>query len=82
MTGWIAIYGAAIKQMVLRLPTFMSDVIKVASLVGLRSAETVEAVRLINDKEASPKLPPKPIGMEHFRFQSSLDRLRRLTFHL
>jgi hypothetical protein len=45
----------AITQMVLRFSPFTGSIIKLACLVGLRPAETVEAVKLINNKEAFAK---------------------------
>ena len=47
----------------------MAQIVKFACLTGLRPAEAVESVRLINDKEAFPKYyNPKPQALEHFRF--------------
>jgi hypothetical protein len=47
----------------------MGQIIKFAVLTGLRPAEAVESVRLINDKEAFEKnYKPERMALEHFRF--------------
>jgi hypothetical protein len=43
-----------IKEMMGKLPNHMSQTIKFACLIGLRLAELVECVKLINDKQAFP----------------------------
>lgn len=45
-----------IRQMIKLLPVQMDNIIKFTLLTGLRPTEAVEAVRLINDKEASAKI--------------------------
>jgi hypothetical protein len=58
-----------VDEMMHSLPSFMAQIVKFACLTGLRPAEAVESVRLINDKEAFPKYyNPKPQALEHFRF--------------
>jgi hypothetical protein len=44
-----------IKEIVQELPTWAGNVVKFGCLVGLRSAEILEAIKLINDKEAFAK---------------------------
>jgi hypothetical protein len=47
------------------------NIIKFDCLTGLRPAEAVESVRLINDKEAFAKYyKPERMALEHFRFSS------------
>ena len=49
----------------------MAQIIKFCCLTGLRPAEAVESVRLINDKEEFPKYyNPERQSLEHFRFPS------------
>ncbi len=55
--------------MIARLSDNMGRIIKFACLVGLRPAETVESVKLINDKESFAKYyNPDMMALEHFRF--------------
>jgi hypothetical protein len=58
-----------IKEMVRLLPTPIPQIIKFGCLVGLRASETLECVKLINDKEAFAKYySPNRQALEHFRF--------------
>jgi len=41
-----------IRQMIQKLPVFMSNIVRFACLTGLRPTEVIESVKLINDKEA------------------------------
>ena len=62
-----------VKEMVSKLPGFMGDIVKFGVLVGLRPAETVEAVKLINDKEAIQTYYNKERqALEHFKFKQFL----------
>jgi integrase len=57
-----------IKEMI-RLTPSIANIIKFDCLTGLRPAEVVESVRLINDKEAFQKYyNPGRNALEHFRF--------------
>ena len=57
--------------MVSKAPGIKGQIIKFACLTGLRPAEAVESVRLINDKEEFPKYyNPERQALEHFRFPS------------
>jgi len=60
-----------IREMVNRLPCHMSRVILFGTLIGLRPAETVQAVRLINDPEAF-KIYYDPVQqcLVHYKFPS------------
>jgi hypothetical protein len=56
-------------EMIQKLPVQMGNIIKLDCLTGLRPAKAVEAVRLINDKEAFAKYyKPERMVLEHFRF--------------
>ena len=58
-----------VKIMIARLPDDMGRIIKFACLVGLRPAESIESVKLINDKESFEKYyNPDVMALEHFRF--------------
>ncbi len=58
-----------IREMIARLPDNMGRIIKFACLVGLRPAESIESVKLINDKESFAKYyNPDMMALEHFRF--------------
>jgi hypothetical protein len=58
-----------IRLMIKKTPTYMGKIIKFGVLVGLRSAEIVESVRLINDKEAFAKYyDPKQMTLLHYKF--------------
>jgi hypothetical protein len=60
-----------IAKMVSITPRIMGQIIKFACLTGLRPAETVESVRLINDKVTLAKYyNPERQALEHFRFPS------------
>jgi hypothetical protein len=58
-----------IREMIQKLPVQMGNIIKFDCLTGLRPAEAVESVRLINDKEAFAKYyKHERMALEHFRF--------------
>jgi hypothetical protein len=60
-----------IAKMVSKAPGIMGQIIKFACLTGLRPAEAVESVRLINDNEEFAKYyNPELQALEHFRFPS------------
>jgi len=60
-----------IAKMISITPGAMGQIIKFACLTGLRPAEAVESVRLINDKEEFTKYyNPERQALEHFRFPS------------
>jgi hypothetical protein len=60
-----------VREMIDKTPPFMAQIIKFACLTGLRPAEAVESVRLINDKEVFAKYyRPERQAIEHFRFPS------------
>jgi intergrase/recombinase len=62
-----------IREMMRLLPPFMAKIIKFGCLIGLRSAETVESVRLINDKEAFVKYyDPEQMTLQHYKFPQFL----------
>lgn len=57
--------------MIDKTPSFMAQIIKLCCLNGLRPAEAVESVRLINDREEFAKYyNPERRASEHFRFPS------------
>jgi hypothetical protein len=57
-----------VKEMIQKLPAYMAAIIKFDCLTGLRPSEAVEAVRLINDREAFAKYyNPQRQALEHFR---------------
>jgi hypothetical protein len=58
-----------VKEMIQNLPVHMGNIIKFNCLTGLRPAEAVESVKLLNDKEAFAKYyNPGRNALEHFRF--------------
>jgi intergrase/recombinase len=59
-----------IKEMVDKLPTtFMGKIVKFACLVGLRSSEVVESIRLLNSEGDTPRYyNEERQALEHFRF--------------
>jgi hypothetical protein len=60
-----------VKEMTKVLQPHYGNIIKFDCLTGLRPAEAVESVRLINDKEAFAKYyKPERMALEHFRFSS------------
>ena len=62
-----------IKEMMRLLPTSMSKIVQFGVLVGLRSAEIVESVRLINDKEAFARYyDPVQMTLQHYKFPQFL----------
>jgi intergrase/recombinase len=70
-----------IREMVDKTPTQMANIIKFDCLTGLRPAEAVEAVRLINDKEAFAKYyNPEQMTLQHYRFPSVFLRATKKAF--
>jgi intergrase/recombinase len=70
-----------ISKMVSKTPRTMGQIIKFCCLTGLRPAEAVESVRLINDKEALAKYyNPEREALEHFRFPSVFLRQTKKTY--
>jgi intergrase/recombinase len=59
-----------IKEMIQKLPAQMGTIIKFDCLTGLRPAEAVASVWLINDKEHAfaKYYKPERMALEHFRF--------------
>jgi hypothetical protein len=58
-----------IAKMISNTPIIMGQIIKFCCLTGLRPAEAVESVRLINDKDKFAKYyNPERQALEHFRF--------------
>jgi intergrase/recombinase len=57
-----------IKKMIACTPAFMSKIIKFAVLTGLRPAEVVESVKLLNAKNIPQYFNPERQALEHFRF--------------
>jgi intergrase/recombinase len=59
-----------IKEMIRLLPPFMSNITKFACLIGLRSSEVVESVKLLNFGGAPRQAyyNPERQALEHFRF--------------
>jgi intergrase/recombinase len=56
----------------------MGQIIKFCVVTGLRPAEAVESVRLINDKEAFAKYyNPSRQALEHFRFPQFLRQTKK-----
>lgn len=62
----------------------MGKIVQFRCLVGLRSAEIVESVKLINDREAFAKYyNPERQALEHFRFPDVFLRpTKKLSSHL
>lgn len=70
-----------VKGMIKVLPPAYGNIIKFDCLTGLRPAEAVESVRLINDKEAFAKYyKPERMALEHFRFSSVFLRWTKKTY--
>jgi hypothetical protein len=60
-----------IKETMEKLPAHMARIVQFACLVGLRPAEVIESVKLINDKEASPTYYNESRQcLEHYKFPS------------
>jgi hypothetical protein len=70
-----------IRIMVSKTSTPMGQVIKFGTLVGLRSAEIIESVKLINDKEAFPKYyDPNTMTLSHWKFKEQFLRRTKKAF--
>jgi hypothetical protein len=71
----------AIKQMIAKTPTWTGQIIKFACLVGLRPAEVVESVKLINDKETFAKYyNPDRQALEHYKFGKQFLRTTKTCY--
>jgi hypothetical protein len=69
-----------IKEMIRLLPTFMARIIKFACLIGLRSSEVVESVRLLNSSchgNCNTYYNPERQVLEHFRFPQFLRQTKK-----
>jgi hypothetical protein len=56
-----------VKKLIQKLPSAYANIMKLDCLTGLRPAEAVEAVRLINDKEKlQTYYKPERIALENF----------------
>ena len=70
-----------IRQMIRLLPPFMGKIIKFGCLVGLRASETLECVKLINDKESFAKYyNPNRQALEHFRYKKQFIRQTKKAY--
>jgi hypothetical protein len=74
-----------IRQMIAVLPppppSSMGKIIKFGCLVGLRASETLECVKLINDKEAFTKYyNPNRQALEHFRYKKQFIRQTKKAY--
>jgi hypothetical protein len=68
--------------MISKTPGIMGQIIKFCCLTGLRPAEAIESVRLINDKEELVKYyNPERQALEHFRFPSLFLRQTKKALH-
>jgi hypothetical protein len=67
-----------IKKMISLLPSHMGKVVEYGCLVGLRSAEIVESVRLINNKESFSKYyDSKEMMLCHWKFEQFLRKTKK-----
>src|SRR5919106_4272044 len=68
-----------IRQMIAVLPpSSMGKIIKFGCLVGLRASETLECVKLINDREAFTKYyNPNRQALEHFRYKQFIRQTKK-----
>jgi intergrase/recombinase len=67
--------------MIDKTPTWTGQIIKFACLVGLRPAEVVESVKLINDKEAFQKYyNPDRRALEHYKFGKQFLRTTKACY--
>jgi hypothetical protein len=70
-----------IKEMIDKTPTWTGQIIKFACLVGLRPAEVVESVRLINDKDSFVKYyNPDRQALEHYKFAKQFLRTTKACY--
>jgi intergrase/recombinase len=68
-----------IKEMMRLLPTVMARIIKFACLIGLRPAEVVESIRLLNSSLHGDcnYYNPERQALEHFRFPQFLRQTKK-----
>jgi intergrase/recombinase len=70
-----------IKEIAQKLPTQMGQIIRFGTLTGLRPAEIIESVRLINDKEAFPTYYDSDrMILQHFKFPDIFLRQTKKAF--
>jgi hypothetical protein len=70
-----------IRQMIRLTPPPIPQIIKFACLVGLRASETLECVKLINDKESFAKYyNPNRQALEHFRYKKQFIRQTKKAY--
>jgi len=70
-----------IRLMIEKLPFFMGQIVRFGALVGLRPAEVIESVRLINDKEAFAKYyDPEQMTLAHWKFPQLFLRSTKKAF--
>jgi intergrase/recombinase len=70
-----------VKEMMRLLPPLMGKIIKFGVLVGLRSGEIIESVRLINDKEAFKNYyDPSSQTLQHYRFPQQFLRQTKKAY--
>src|SRR5919202_1840004 len=70
-----------IRQMIDKIPAFMGQIIKFACLIGLRPAEVVESVKLINNQLSFPKYyNADNQTLEHFRFSKIFIRTTKKAY--
>jgi hypothetical protein len=70
-----------VKRMIEKLPHLMGQIVKFAVLVGLRPAEVVEAVRLINDNQTFPKYyDPEQMTLQHYKFPQQFLRSTKKAY--
>jgi hypothetical protein len=71
-----------VKEMVRLLPRpLMGQIVKFGVLVGLRPAELVESIRLINDKESFAQYyDPVQQALLHYKFKQFLRTTKKAFF--
>jgi intergrase/recombinase len=71
-----------IREMIQKLPVHMGKIIKFACLIGLRPAEVVESVKLINNSNQTLQTYYKPerMALEHFRFPDVFFRTTKKAY--
>lgn len=58
-----------VKEMAHKLPPLMGEIVRFGALTGLRPAEILESVRLINNKETFPDYyNAEQMTLQHFKF--------------
>jgi hypothetical protein len=69
-----------IRQMLDEIPAYMGQIIKFACLTGLRPAEAVQSVKLINDKDSFAKYyNPQRQAFGYWMNNAAAARLQRLV---